>query len=161
MNTLIRHQTVNDIHAILAVQALCYPTNLIESAATLQRKQQLSPETSWLIETEGKVIGYLFCHPWHGATPPALKKELEQIPAPADRFYIHDLAIAPAGRGKKLAEQLLQHALSWAQQAQFSQAMLVAVLGADAFWKKHHFIAMPTTPSSSYGSDAVCMLRAL
>ncbi|WP_051534485.1 GNAT family N-acetyltransferase [Deefgea rivuli] len=161
MTILIRHQTTNDIHAILAVQSLCYPANLIESAATLQRKQQLSPDTSWLIEIEGQVMGYLFCHPWHGETPPALKKELEQIPALTDRFYIHDLAIAPAGRGKKLAEQLLQHALNWARQAHFSQAMLVAVLGADAFWKKHQFTALTTSPSSSYGEDAVCMLRAL
>ena len=158
---LIRQQTAADLHAILAVQSLCYPADFIESAETLQRKQQLAPETSWLIEIEGQIMGYLFCHPWHGTTPPALKQTLQHIPAIADRFYIHDLAIIPAGRGKKLAEQLLQHALNWAQQAHFSQAMLVAVLGADAFWKKHQFIALATPLPSNYGNDAICMLRAL
>lgn len=159
--TLIRQQTTADLSAILAVQSLCYPSDFIESAETLQRKQELAPETSWLIEQKGQIMGYLFCHPWHGATPPALKQKLQQIPTLTDRFYIHDLAIIPAGRGKKLAEQLLQHALSWAQQAHFSQAMLVAVLGADAFWKKHQFTALATPLSASYGADAVCMLRKL
>ena len=106
-------------------------------------------------------MGYLFCHPWHSDTPPALGKKLAQLPANADRFYIHDLAILPAGRGKKLADQLIEHALQWAKQSQFNQAMLVAVLGADAFWRKHQFSSKPSTQLSGYGEGAVCMQRLL
>ncbi len=106
-------------------------------------------------------MGYLFCHPWHNDTPPPLGKKLAQIPEAADRFYIHDLAILPAGRGKKLADQLIEHALNWARQSQFSQAMLVAVLGADLFWSKHQFTTKPSEKLSGYGENAVCMQRIL
>lgn len=157
----IRTQSSTDIQAILDIQAACYPSDFIESAATLQRKQTLAPECSWLIEIEGQIMGYLFCHPWRGDTPPALGKKLAELPTEADRFYIHDLAIAPAGRGKKLAEQLIAHALHWAKQSQFQRAMLVAVLGADHFWRKHHFEVQDQHPLSGYGEQAVCMQRQL
>ncbi|MGL4995849.1 MAG: GNAT family N-acetyltransferase [Deefgea sp.] len=160
-STTIRTQTSNDIQVILNIQAACYPADFIESAATLQRKQQLAPNTSWLIEIEGEAMGYLFCHPWHNDTPPPLGKKLAEIPATADRFYIHDLAILPAGRGKKLADQLIEHAIHWARQSHFSQAMLVAVLGADSFWRKHQFTPQTATRLSGYGEHAVCMQRSL
>lgn len=160
-STTVRTQTADDIQAILNIQAACYPADFIESAATLQRKQQLAPNTSWLIEIDGKAMGYLFCHPWHSDTPPALGKKLAEIPTAADRFYIHDLAISPAGRGKQLADQLIEHALQWARQSQFKQAMLVAVLGADAFWRKQQFSSKPSIQLSGYGKGAVCMQRLL
>ncbi|MBM9888072.1 MULTISPECIES: GNAT family N-acetyltransferase [Deefgea] len=157
----IRTQTANDIQAILEIQAACYPADFIESAATLQRKQALAPKCSWLIEIEGQTLGYLFCHPWHGNTPPALGQKLAELPAHADRFYIHDLAILPTARGQQLADRLIQHALEWAKQSQFSQAMLVAVLGADSFWRKHQFTTQAAVEFSGYGDKAVCMSRPL
>ena len=160
-STTIRTQTAHDIQAILDIQAACYPADFIESAATLQRKQALAPATSWMIEIEGQAVCYLFCHSWHSDTPPALGKKLAQLPANADRFYIHDLAILPAGRGKKLADQLIEHALNWARHLGFRQAMLVAVLGAESFWRKHQFSGTPNRQLSGYGEGAVCMQRQL
>ncbi|QZA78961.1 GNAT family N-acetyltransferase [Deefgea tanakiae] len=160
-SSTIRHQTTSDIQAILDIQAACYPADFIESAETLLCKQALAPNTSWLIETQGEVMGYLFCHPWRHDTPPQLGKKLTQLPAQPDRFYIHDLAILPAGRGKQLAEQLIEHAISWAKQAQLDRVMLVAVQGAESFWQKHHFAAKAFPRVEGYGDDAVCMHRVL
>nr|WP_314899820.1 GNAT family N-acetyltransferase [uncultured Deefgea sp.] len=160
-SSTIRHQTPSDIQAILDIQAACYPADFIESAETLLCKQALAPNTSWLIEIQGEVMGYLFCHPWRHDTPPQLGQKLTKLPEQPDRFYIHDLAILPAGRGKQLAKQLIEHALNWAQQAEFDRAMLVAVQGAKSFWQKHHFTVKTPQQVEGYGDDAACMHRAL
>ncbi|QZA79634.1 GNAT family N-acetyltransferase [Deefgea piscis] len=157
----IRLMHPDDFTAILALQSDCYPTALIESAHALQQKQQLAPHSSWVITLNEQVSGYLFCHPWLGEKPPALNCQLKQLPETTDRFYIHDLAISPRARGNKLAEQLIHHAIEWAIHANFSQIMLVAVLGADHFWRKHQFSPLATSLPAAYGENAVCMLRQL
>ncbi|WP_297573785.1 GNAT family N-acetyltransferase [uncultured Deefgea sp.] len=157
----IRLMHSDDFSAILTLQADCYPQALIETANTLQQKQQLSPYSSWVITLNEQVSGYLFCHPWFGEKPPALNAQLSHLPEMADRFYIHDLAISPNARGNNLAEQLIQHAMAWAMHANFSQVMLVAVMGADRFWQKHHFQPLSTPLPAAYGENAVCMLRQL
>ncbi|QKJ67431.1 GNAT family N-acetyltransferase [Deefgea piscis] len=157
----IRLMHPDDFNAILALQSDCYPTEFIETAQTLQQKQQLAPHSSWVITLNEQISGYLFCHPWFGEKLPALNSPLNHLPETTDRFYIHDLAISPGARGNKLAEQLIQHAITWAIHANFSQVMLVAVLGADHFWRKHQFKPLPTPLPAAYGEDAICMLRQL
>lgn len=159
---VIRPILASDLPRILQIQAACYPPELLEDRTTFQAKLSFAPDCNWLIEIAGIAQGYLFCHPWHGDTPPALNRSEQPWPSSADRFYLHDLAIHPDGRGHKLSTLLAQHACDWAQQQGFTMAMLVAVGGAESFWRKLGFGDHPQQDASlsQYG-QAVLMQKPL
>ncbi|WP_157669602.1 GNAT family N-acetyltransferase [Chitinibacter sp. GC72] len=159
---LIRNITPTDLPHILRIQSACYPANLLEDAATFAAKLQFAPHCNWLIALHEQPLGYLFTHPWAGDTPPALNRGDAAWPAQADRFYLHDLAIDPAGRGLQLGLTLAQHALDWAKAAGFPLAMLVAVDQADTFWRKLGFTATAAQDArlAQYG-NAVLMQKTL
>ncbi|WP_373975571.1 GNAT family N-acetyltransferase [Chitinibacter sp. SCUT-21] len=161
-SSAIRTITPADLPRILAIQAASYPAHLLEDEATFLSKLQFAGKCSWLIEQNGQVLGYLFTHPWHGDTPPALNRAEQAWPSEADRFYLHDLAIHPDGRGLNLSRLLSEHALNWARQQGYSQAMLVAVGDAQTFWQKMGFsvAAKQDAALQQYG-QAVLMLRDL
>lgn len=159
---VIRPILASDLARILQIQAACYPTELLEDIDTFLAKLRFAPACNWLIEIDGITLGYLFCHPWQGDTPPALNRGEQTWPSNADRFYLHDLAIHPDGRGHKLSTALAQHACNWAQKQGFALAMLVAVGGADTFWRKLGFSEHPLQCASlsRYG-QAVLMQKPL
>jgi GNAT superfamily N-acetyltransferase len=151
-----------DLPRILQIQAACYPHELLEDSTTFQAKLHFAPQCNWMIEVDGSILGYLFCHPWQGDTPPALNRAEQPWPSNADRIYLHDLAIHPDGRGQKLSTLMAQHACDWAQQQGFSMAMLVAVGGAEVFWRELGFSDHPQQDASlsQYG-QAVLMHKPL
>ena len=57
------------------------------------------------------VAGYLISHPWYRDSPPKLGAMLGTIPADADAYYLHDLALLPAARGSGGGKA----ALDWAR----------------------------------------------
>ncbi|WP_273428817.1 GNAT family N-acetyltransferase [Chitinibacter tainanensis] len=140
---LIRPLTAADLPAVAAIQASCYPPELLEQAECFAAKIAFSPASHWLAERDGEALGYLFCHPWQGWQPPELDSRQLCWPQPqaaADCFYLHDLAVAPSARGLGVAEQLIDTALSWARAQQLPRAMLIAVGRAPAFWQRHGFV---------------------
>ncbi len=160
--TVIRTILASDLPRILHIQTACHPPELLEDANTFLAKLRFAPQCNWLIEVNGITLGYMFCHPWQGDTPPALNRGEQPWPSSADRFYLHDLAIHPDGRGHKLSTLLAQHACDWAQQQGFSMAMLVAVGGADIFWRKLGFSDHPQQdPSLGQYGRAVLMKKPL
>lgn len=93
-----------DLPGVLAVQRACYGDALLEPPEALASRWTRSPALC-LVATQGaRVIGYLLSHAWHAWTPPKLHLPLPpDAPATAERFwFVHDMAIAPAGRGRRL-----------------------------------------------------------
>lgn len=159
----IRQLQHSDCQSVLAIQSACYPEHLIESPEALLAKCTLSPESCWLAEHDGVAIGYLFSHPWHDKSPPALDHPLTALPANADTFFLHDLAIHPIARGKGIAQDLLQQAMIWAKKQNLHKAMLVAVQGSQSFWQRHGFDQHLASPElqiklADYGAGAACLL---
>lgn len=158
----LRHLQHHDCQSVLAIQSACYPDHLIESSEALLAKCKLSPESCWLAEHEGAALGYLFSHPWHDKSPPALDSPLTALPAEADTFFLHDLAIHPLARGQGIAQALLQQAMIWAKKQNLHKAMLVAVQNSQAFWQRHGFDQQPVSPElqvklAGYGAGATCL----
>ncbi|QLG87519.1 GNAT family N-acetyltransferase [Chitinibacter bivalviorum] len=162
MSFPIRQIQTKDLPSILDIQAACYPIELHEEYDTFLAKLQASPETNWLIEANGKILGYLFCHPWRGDAAPELNRVITSCPEIPDRFYLHDLAIHPQARGQNLSISLAHQALQWAQQMEYQNAMLVAVEGAEQFWQKLGFeVSQQQSASLSQYGNAKLMLKKL
>ena len=68
---VLRPMQVRDLPAVLQVQQHCYPAEMLESRDALASRQRLSPDTCWVAERPGQLLGYLFAHPWAGSRPPA------------------------------------------------------------------------------------------
>lgn len=159
----LRTMRAADIDAVLAIQSQCYRAELIESRAALASRQRLSPDTCWVAEAEGRVRGYLFAHPWQGETPPALDTPLSALPPRCDTLFLHDMALSETVRGQGVAPQLMNKALRYARVQGYRYARLVAVQGADRYWRRLGFRPYPLGRAklACYGDDAQGMLTPL
>lgn len=153
-----------DLPAVLEVQRQVYGDAFQEDAAVFEAKLRLAPDAAWLAERDGRVVGYLFSHPWAGRIPPALHMPLAALPANDDCAYLHDLAVIPEGRGSGVAQELIDRFNRWACAREFGRSMLVAVGEAGRFWARLGFErasggAASSEILSAYGPGAACMER--
>lgn len=136
-----------------------------EGVDVFEERIRLAPSGCYVLGGDGGLIGYMFSHPWTRHRPPALHQMLGEIPRDADCWYIHDVAIAPAGRGGGHVRAIIDSVLRDAAEAGYRIAMLVAVNGADGYWKKLGFEDATTDALRGklrdYGDDAVYMERSL
>ncbi|MGN5374697.1 hypothetical protein [Sphingomonas hankookensis] len=104
------------------------------------------------------VLGHCISHPWHRFAPPAMHRLLGDLPPDADCWYLHDVVVAPAGRGSRAVERLLPILADAAARRRIPILALVAVGGADAYWARQGFFAAPGA-AEGFGADAVYMER--
>lgn len=100
MKTDIKTIPASDLDAVVAVQQQSYPKELWEDAAIFREKQRVFPEGALGWYQDGVLQAYLFVHPWRKNETAPLFTENMSLPENPDCLYIHDLAIAPAARGK-------------------------------------------------------------
>ena len=134
-----------------------------EDSEVLAERQRLYPQGCFMLIEDERAIGYALTHPWRLAEPPPLNKLLCAIPSPATTYYIHDVALLPAARGKGYAAQITDRLVAHAREAGFDNLSLVAVNKSQVFWEKAGFrvIAVPDLRPklASYGPDAALMVR--
>ncbi len=116
----------------------------------------LSPDGCWVLADGDALIGHCISHPWHRLAPPAMHAMLGAIPVDADCWYLHDVVVAPAGRGTKAVERLLPILSRIASTHRIETLALIAVGGADAYWFRQGFVAVPGS-ADGFGEDAVYM----
>ncbi|WP_255326214.1 N-acetyltransferase [Sphingobium sp. EM0848] len=131
-----------------------------ESESIYAERLALYPSGCLILEGDGMPIGYLIAHPWHSRTPPPLNIPLGAIPADADTYYLHDIALLPAARGNGAGVQATILAMSEAGKAGFDTITLMAVNGADRFWASQGFSPVADQPAL-YGPEAQFMWRPL
>lgn len=136
-----------------------------EGIEVFDERVRLAPSGCHVLDGDGGLIGYMFSHPWTRHRPPALHQMLGEIPRGADCWYIHDVAVDPAGRGGGQVRNIIDRVLRDAAGAGYRVAMLVAVSGADGYWQKLGFKDATTDALrrklKCYGHDAVYMERTL
>lgn len=133
-----RGLTVRDLPAVEAIAAVVHP-NFPEDLEVLAERQHLYPAGARLLELIGEPSGYIFSHPWRFKQLPALNSFLHGIPADADTYYLHDLALLPRARGTGAAAAAVGDMLRHARARGLPSASLVAVNGSLPFWHKHGF----------------------
>ncbi|AZG13204.1 GNAT family N-acetyltransferase [Cupriavidus pauculus] len=160
----LRPMQAADLPAILAIQARCYGPALQESADALASRLALEPDTCWVAALPGQApAAYLFSHAWPQATLPPWNGHLAAAwPATEPlTWFIHDMAVAPAGRGARLAARLYDAARDVAMTAGLRTSHLIAVQSADAYWRRLGYApvdaARHVEKLASYGEGAVVM----
>jgi len=159
-----------DIAGICRIADLCYP-DLPESAAALAAKQALSPQTCFALahaDDSAEIAGYMLAHPWLLGDIPPLNRLLHALPLKPDCLYLHDLALAPAARGRHYATAAAAALARQAQALGLPHLALTAVHNSAPFWQKLGFAPQPlparangADPLAAYGPGAAYMTRRL
>lgn len=165
MTVTIRRLTVGDLGAVDRIQRLAYPPDFLEDAGVFADKLAHYPVGCWVGEAGGSVVGYLISHPACFSAPPEWNKPLGVRREPPDCYFIHDLAVVPAHRGKGAAALLVASALSHAAERGFSTVALIAVQNSERFWERAGFRPVREGELAvdrilqSYGPEARYMVR--
>jgi ribosomal protein S18 acetylase RimI-like enzyme len=157
----IRPMREADLHAVLAVQAACYPPPMQEPEAVVLQRLRAAPATVLVAGDAAGVCAYVFAYPSRlGAVTPLGAGFAPALDA--DTLYIHDLAVAPRALGRGLARGLVASLL--ARAAALPYAALVAVQGTRGFWEAQGFTVRDPGQGSaralaSYPAGALYMAR--
>lgn len=156
-----RRMAAGDIPALMTLSERVHPT-FYEGEAMFADRLALFPQGSLVLPgPDGALAAYAIGYPVRRFAPPPLDTVLGSLPAGADALYVHDVAVAPEWRGRKLAEPAIDRLLSLAEP--FGAAVLVSVYGTGPFWSRFGFRSVEDpalrAKLASYGEDAVFMLR--
>ena len=161
-----------DLPAVLAIQAQCYGDALVESADALESRLVLSPATCWVAslatpsqsgQSGHTLAAYLFTHAWPEASLPPWNGHLVRDWSDTEplTWFIHDMAVAPIGRGAGLASRLHDAARDMARKDGLRSSRLVAVQSADGYWRRLGYAPlaadMHAAKLAAYGEGAVLM----
>ena len=128
-----------DLEAVTAIADIVHP-GFFEAPEVLAERQRLYRNGCYLLELGEKPAGYVLSHPWRYGRLPALNSLLGEIPADADTYYIHDLALLPVARRVGAASQIVKALTKHAEAEGYPNMSLVAVNGSVAFWEKQGFV---------------------
>jgi len=167
--SILRPMTPADLPAVLGIQAQCYRGTLHESGAALASRLALSPATCWVAAPAGRpeaLAAYLFTHMWpQDSLPPFDGLLARHWDGGELTWFVHDMAVAPAGQGQGLALRLWQAARAAALDAGLRSSRLVAVQSAAGWWGRLGYQqiapagAALSAKLAAYGDDAVLMER--
>lgn len=158
-----------EVPAVLSLQAQCYEAQFLESARAFEAKLAAAEphQSSWIAVRGDEALAYVVALPVCSQTLPALDAPSVTLPEQPELLYLHDLAVAPAGRslglGRRLAEQVEQSARAMG----LERIGLVAVQGSQAYWQRQGFAEVEPLPEAlaaklaSFGEGASWMERRL
>lgn len=159
-----RAMTGYDLPAVQAIAEQVHP-KFFEAPEVLGERQRLYRNGCYLLEIGEKAAGYVLSHPWRSGSLPTLNVLLGDLPADADTYYFHDLALLPVARRVGAASHIVSALIKHAMAAGFATISLVAVNGSLGFWKRHGF-EVTEAPQlrdklRSYEDSAQLMIRRL
>jgi ribosomal protein S18 acetylase RimI-like enzyme len=159
----IRPLQKEDLPVALAIQGQAYPPFLVEDADAFASRMDVAASFCLAAVLDDVVVGYLLAHGWPRQQPPSLGAVLGRD-APSEVLFIHDLAIAPAGRGLELGRLLVGRAFELASATGLRRAELIAVEGAARYWRSLGFTEIPLPSGLAakvalYGDEARWMTR--
>jgi ribosomal protein S18 acetylase RimI-like enzyme len=165
MQTMLwRLMTSSDLPSVSAIADEIH-VNFYEDREVFAERQRLYPQGCHVLESEEGIQGYIVSHPWHFKQPPALNTLLKSLPEPAGTYYIHDIVLMPAVRGRGDASQIIKQLIEHARKAAFPNLSLISVNNTAAFWQNHGF-RLHEDPAlaaklQTYEKDAQFMVRDL
>lgn len=156
---------LRDLPAALEIQSNAYPAFLVEDERAFRSRIERANSYCLAARQGATLLGYLLAHGWQRRSPPPVGTILTDD-GPSDVLFIHDLAVAPAGRGLAIGEKLVARAVERAARYGLRTAELIAVEGAETYWRQLGFVA-ETVPDAlqaklaGYGQTSRWMTRAI
>lgn len=159
-----RAMSAYDLPAVAEIAGAVHP-KFPEAPEVLAERHSLYHNGAYLLEIGERPAGYILSHPWRFGALPALNSLLGEIPADADTYYIHDLALLPVARRIGAATFMTNALAKHARAHGFPTMSLVAVNGSQGFWGRHEF-EVAEAPHlieklASYDDEARLMVRRL
>lgn len=148
----------HDYDYIVRLQNRVHPPFLRESKVVLTSKAYASPDTCFIAQDREGKWGYILAIPYPSDDIPALTESIDPLDE-SDNIFIHDCVVEPDCRGKGVAGKLFSKVEKNARKRGFKQISLVAVVGADSYWKQRGFVPGDLSVKESYGDDAVYMVK--
>ena len=150
-----RAMLASDLDAMVALAARVHPDHP-EDAEVLAERHALYPAGCFVLDGADGIAGYLLSHPWRALDPPPLNRRLGALPAAAGCYYLHDLALHPARRGRGdggiIVRELGPVFGAW------PSVELVAVGGSVGFWGRFGFRVVALAKLDGYGAGARFMV---
>lgn len=147
----------SDLDTVVVIADAVHGPAYSEDRPAFAERLALYPDGCRILEQDGTTLGYLISHPWRSATPPALNEVLGSIPADADNFYLHDIALLPETRGSGAGAAAVAHVVACAKAEALGEIGLIAVAGADSYWERQGFVRL--SPYPAYGPECWLMRR--
>ncbi|KAK4038410.1 acyl-CoA N-acyltransferase [Parachaetomium inaequale] len=156
-----RPMIVNDIPGVMRVADEIH-RDLPEHEPVFRERLELFPDGCYVLAQDNEIGGYVVSFPIHHGKPPALNQILREIPADADQYYLHDLAILPAFRGRGAAAEGIKKVFEVAKR--YPTTCLISVYGTVPFWERFGFTpelvdTVMEEKLRGYGADATYLVR--
>jgi GNAT superfamily N-acetyltransferase len=152
-----RPMRAGDLDAVVAISDAVHGA-FTEPRAVYAERLDLYPEGCRVFARGGAVAGFLVTHPWHRGAVPKIGALLGALPAPADVYYLHDIALLPAARGTGAGAAATAFVRDQARLAGCTEIRLVAVNGADSYWRTQGFSDAAPGEAGPYGPGS-CLMR--
>lgn len=145
----IRGIQESDLDAVLGVQEQCYRRDLLESRECFAQKLSLFPRGCFCAIAGGRMVAYVFTHPWKLGAHVHLNSQSMVGAERPDCLYVHDMAIVPRARARGVADGLLRAVQGAADELGLGAFAGVAVQGSEPFWERWGFVRRD---AMSYGA---------
>lgn len=160
-----RAMTAHDLDAVHALSREAHP-DMPERIEVFAEKLALFPGGCFVLDRGGAVAGYCLSHPWLRETTPALDAPLGALPERPTAYFIHDVALGEAARGRGFGRALIPMLREAARGQGLAWLTLVAIGARVPFWQAAGFAAVADgarqqAAQAKYGADAVAMERAV
>jgi GNAT superfamily N-acetyltransferase len=140
-------------------------SELPERREVFEEKFRLFPAGCFALELGGSLVGYGISHPWRLFEIPPLDAFLERLLSSPDCLYLHDIAVTPAARGRRVASQLIDRLGVLAGREGVGFIALASVYETSGFWREMGFAAASSERLAeklqSYGPSACYMVKSL
>ena len=139
-----------DLPKVEAIAEIVHPT-YPEAPEVFANRLALFPQGCFMAVEGGQALGYCIAHPGTLGAPPPLDTLMSALPRAADCLYLHDLALLPESRGRRLGAALVARLESVARAHGFARIALTAVNHSDGFWESVGFEPADCAALESYG----------
>ena len=146
MLVIVRQLERAHIQDILRIQREAYVPELHEPASSFEEKLSLFPRGALGCWKDGLLAGYAVSLPWRGDDVVPLSRPIGGIPSNPDTLFLHDVAVANAGRGMGIAPRLVDHVFALADEIKTRRIALVAVQESELFWGRFGFRRVEAIP---------------
>ena len=146
-----------DLKRVVDIAGVCYP-NHPEDMDIFVERLRLFPDGCLVLAGDRTLEGYVLSYPWRADAAPPLNALILGLPEIPEAYYLHDLALMPAARGRGHSRTALKRL-----PADGLPITLVSVNGTAPFWERHGFVVQASADLNhklaSYGADARFMMR--
>jgi GNAT superfamily N-acetyltransferase len=153
-----------DVEAAAEVANSVHELAYREGPAVVRDRLAIYPPGCFVLETGETLQGQLISHPWIRASLPPLDTILGSLPAAPDCYYLHDLVLVEAARGRGHAAEAVDLAIGQARAGGFDLVLLVAVSAAHPYWERAGFercADLRPNTAKGYGPEARAYMRRL